>query len=137
MIYTKATNLRKIDITIMREGNQLTTDQCSSLTANVSEKEMFDAMSSINDLTARSIDGYEARFFKVAWSIIKEDIKAYVWDFFNNDRLYRAANNTLVTITPKTATARMVKDYRPISRCTVVYKFISKVMATRLGKVFE
>ncbi|XP_058733606.1 uncharacterized protein LOC131605244 [Vicia villosa] len=108
-----------------------------SLIAYVTEKEMFDALSSINDLTSPGIDGYGARFLKVAWPIIKEDIKAVVWDFFNNDRFYRASNNTLVTIIPKTAIANMVKNSRHISCCIVIYKIISKVMAKRLGKVLS
>lgn len=50
-------------------------------------------------------------------------------------RLYKTVNNTLVTIIPKSNFACIVKDFRTISCCTIVYKLISKVMANRLGKI--
>lgn len=86
--------MRKIDITVTRKGKQLVDEQCLSLTTRVTETEIFEALNSINDLTAPGIDGYGARFFKITWSIIKKDIIAAVMNFFDNYILYGAANNT-------------------------------------------
>ncbi|PNX56221.1 hypothetical protein L195_g053853, partial [Trifolium pratense] len=55
---------------------------------------------SIGDLKSPSIDGYGAYFFKKAWNIVKTHVLRVVHDFFDNGRLYKAANCTLVTLIP-------------------------------------
>lgn len=49
--------------------------------------------------------------------------------------MYNIVNNAIVTIIPKTRDASRVKDFRPISCCTILYKIISKIMVNRLGRV--
>lgn len=41
----------------------------------------------------------------------------------------------MVTLILKISEARAIKDYRPISYCTIIYKIISKILTTRLGRV--
>lgn len=65
---------------------------------------------------------------------MKYDVIAAVKDFFENNRLYKAFNCTLVTLIPKTRDAKVMKDLRPISCCSTVYKIISKIMTKRLAK---
>lgn len=93
------------------------------------------ALKGISDNTAPGIDGYGAKFFKSTWDIIKKDTLNAIREFFEKERMFKAINNTLVTLIPKTPNASMIKDYRPISCCTTLYKIISKVMAARLSKV--
>ncbi|XP_058759182.1 uncharacterized protein LOC131632454 [Vicia villosa] len=100
-----ASGLNKIDLEIMREGKQLQRDQCASLTALVTEGEIHKVLKKMSDLTAPGIDGYGAKFFKSSWNIIKIDLCMAVKDFFENGRLYRVVNNTVVTIIPKNAAA--------------------------------
>lgn len=88
-------------------------------------------------MKAPGIDGFGSKFFKATWGIIKKDVIVTVIDFFNHDKMYRAINCTLVTLIPKSSVARTVKDYRPISCCTTIYKVISKNMTRRLGKVMQ
>lgn len=42
---------------------------------------------------------------------------------------------TTITLIPKVAYASRVKDYRPISCCSVVYNIVVKILASRLQKV--
>lgn len=57
--------------------------------------------------------------------------------FFDNERLYLAANYTMVNLIPKNEEAKTIKDYRPIAGCTTLYKIISKVLTDRLAKVIR
>ena len=44
-------------------------------------------------------------------------------------------NATIVSFIPKTETAQMMRDYRPIACCNLLYKVISKVLARRLKTI--
>jgi hypothetical protein len=103
----------------------------------IREDEVYSALKSIGDLKAPGLDGYGAKFFKVSWGIVKEDVLAAVMEFFRDEAIYHAVNSTLVTLIPKHSAARTIKEYRPISCCTTVFKIISKVLTTRLSKVLN
>jgi hypothetical protein len=128
-------DLNGIDITVMREGPQLCNEQRQKLIAPITEEEIECALKSIGDLKSPGIDWYGAYFFKKAWKIVKSDVLEAVHDFFDNGRLYKAANCTLVTLIPKTKEAKRIKEYRPISCCSTIYKIISKVLTKRMGEV--
>lgn len=98
-------------------------------------EEIEAALKSIGDLKAPGVDGFGAKFFKAAWCTVKNDVTRTVLDFFRDGGFDARFNRTLVTLIPKHDQAIKVKDYRPISCCTTVYKIISKVIANRLSKV--
>jgi hypothetical protein len=129
------TNLEGIDIVAMREGPQLTNDQRMMLIAPIQDAEIFKALKSIGDLKAPGLDGYGAMFFKASWSIIKHDVIAAVQEFFVEGKIYNAINSTLVTLIPKHAAVKTIKEYRPISCCTTLFKIISKILTLRLSRV--
>lgn len=83
------------------------------------------------------MDGYNAGFFKKAWPIIKQDVVAAVQEFFTTSIMHRPINCTGITLVLKTVQPVTVKEYRPIAYCTVLYKIISKVLATRLQQVIS
>ncbi|CAK8564698.1 unnamed protein product [Lathyrus sativus] len=119
----------------MRNGPKLNMDQKESLNALVTDAEIWKSLKGMNDLSAPGIDGFNAKFLKSYWDIIKEDIIKTAKHFFEKNKLYKAANCTLVTLVPKFTATTLIKDYIPISCCTVFYKVISKIKASRLGKV--
>lgn len=49
--------------------------------------------------------------------------------------MYKAINCTSITLVPKKANPANVKEYRPITCCTVIYKIIAKVLTSSLQKV--
>jgi hypothetical protein len=130
-------NLMGIDIMAMRAGPQFSTDQREMLVAPIQENEIYQALHCIGDLKAPGLDGYGAKFFKATWSIIKKDVIAAVMEFFRYETMYYAINSTLVTLIPKHSAAKTIKEYRPISCCTTIFKIISKILTTRLSKVLS
>lgn len=135
MVGQSAISLRAIDINAMRKGPQLNELQRESLIAPVTEEEIIKSFKSIDDRTTSGYDGYSACFYKSAWEIIKDDLKKDVREFFDREILYKAINSSIVTFILKVSDASRIKDFRPISCCTIVYKVISKIMANRLDKV--
>lgn len=55
----------------------------------------------LGDNKALGIDGFNAKFFKARWTVIKAYVLAAVHEFYDNNRLYANVNCTLVTLIPK------------------------------------
>ncbi|WMV34807.1 hypothetical protein MTR67_028192 [Solanum verrucosum] len=56
-------------------------------------------------------------------------------EFFQSGKLYRPVNCTVITLVPKNSSPVNIKEYRPIACCTIIYKIIAKVLASRMQKV--
>lgn len=125
-----------IYITVMRDGSQLNNDNQEKLIAPITKKEIEDSLQEIDDLKSSGIDGYGACFFKKTQNIVNADVLRVIHDFFYNGRLYKAANYTFATLIPKSKYAKRIKDYRPISCFSIIYKIISKVLTKRMGKIY-
>lgn len=54
---------------------------------------------------------------------------------FSTNKLLKQVNCTSVTLIPKIPNPSMVKDFRHIACCSVLYKFTSKILTSRLQKV--
>lgn len=57
--------------------------------------------------------------------------------FFVKEKMHKAINNTPVTLIPKKLEEKMVRDYRPISSCLIIYNVISKIMTNRQGECVD
>ncbi|KAL0416766.1 UNVERIFIED_CONTAM: hypothetical protein Slati_3508500 [Sesamum latifolium] len=55
----------------------------------------------INEDKAPGPDGYSAAFFKAAWPVVGEEMTQAVLEFFQNGRLLKQVNATLLTLIPK------------------------------------
>lgn len=124
-----------VDIVAMRSEPQLCVADGAQLNAKITETEICKALKDIGELKAPEVDGYNSKFFKASWIVIKLDVVAAVRDFFLHSRLYVSINTTLVTLIPKFAGAKTVREYRPISCCIIVFKIVSEVLTARLSKV--
>ncbi|XP_058756821.1 uncharacterized protein LOC131630043 [Vicia villosa] len=127
--------LNPINIRVMREGPQLSTAQRQSLMQPISEKEILEDLHDIGDAKAPGLYGYSAKNFKSCWNIVKNDVVNTINYWFRHKSGSKAFNNTLVTLLPKKANTKDLKDYRPIACCIVVYKIYSKVLTIRMANI--
>ncbi|GJV18645.1 hypothetical protein Tco_1367665 [Tanacetum coccineum] len=95
---------------------------------HLSDMEIKEALFDICDNKAPGLDGYSAKFFKCAWSVIKNEVCDAVKEFFRTGKILGEINATLITLVPKSKTPKKVSDYRPIACCNTVYKVISKIL---------
>ena len=63
-----------------------------------------------------------------------EDVTKVVQFFFQSSTFYITFNATIVALVPKCNNPNSMRDFRPISCCSVVYKCITKTLANRLQK---
>nr|GEW05144.1 hypothetical protein [Tanacetum cinerariifolium] len=101
---------------------RLDADVALDLIKHVNDKEIKDALFSIDDNKASGPDGYSSNFFKAAWNVVGQDVCSAVKDFFAKGKLLSEINTTLISLIPKVTSPARVTDYRPISYCNVVHK---------------
>ncbi|GJW80608.1 protein LAZ1 [Tanacetum coccineum] len=88
--------------------NTLSNEVAAQIICDIFYNEIQDAIFSMGDKKFLGPDGYSAAFFK--------------------DEL----NHTIIVLIPKVATPLKVNDYRPISCCNVLFKYISKILSNRM-----
>ncbi|XP_022846184.1 uncharacterized protein LOC111368907 [Olea europaea var. sylvestris] len=126
-----------IELDILRNGPLVSLEQGSSLTWDISSQEIKEALFSIGDDKSPGLDGYASYFFKKAWRIVGDDVVEAIKEFFLSRSLLKQINHTIIALVPKSNHTPNVGDYRPLSCCNVIYKVISKILASRLRPILE
>jgi len=109
----------------------------SRLLRPVVEEEIRFALNQMHPLKSPGLDGYSAGFYQNSWDTVGSDVSRAALHFLNGGPFEAAINSTNLCLIPKVTSPTLVKDYRPISLCNVLYKIISKVLANRLKLVLS
>lgn len=116
-------------------GFQCSQIDCAKLEREVTGEEIKDVLFKMARNKSPGPDGFTTEFFKGAWEIIVRDVVVAIQSFFIKGFLPKGLNSTILSLIPKKEEAKMMKDYRPISCCNVLYKVISKIIAKRLKSI--
>ncbi|GKB37586.1 hypothetical protein Tco_0882528 [Tanacetum coccineum] len=92
-------------------------DDAEYMIKSVTDLEIKDALFDICDNKAPGPDGYLAKFYKSAWTVVGKEVCEAVKEFFRNGEMLGEVNATLITLVPKSKTPMKVSDYRPIACC--------------------
>lgn len=106
-----------------------------SLTHQVTDVEIKQAIQNIGGDKAPGPDGMLGAFFHQFWPTVGPDIIVEVKIFFDDFVITPQLNQTHICLLPKSEQASRMSDYRPISLCNVIYKIISKIITNRLKTV--
>lgn len=119
---------------LLLEGIQtrFTNRMYNSLSKPVTDAEIKHAVKAIKSDSAPGIDGMTGQFFQRYWSITGAQVTKEVKQFFESGVMPTDWNHTQRCLLPKVPNAKQMKDLRPISLCSVVYKIILKVLSNRL-----
>lgn len=125
---------RPTDFTDVFDGftSKVTEQMNKDLLAQVSDKEIKEAVFSIRADSAPGPDGMTALFFQRFWKEIGDQILCEVKEFFNHGCFDKGWNFTHLCLIPKIVKPTKMTDLRPISLCSVFYKIISKIMMQRI-----
>ncbi|XP_071695221.1 uncharacterized protein [Rutidosis leptorrhynchoides] len=110
-------------------------DVAAAIEEKFVEKEIHDAILDCGSTKAPGPDGFNLRFFKKFWNVIKGDlINAINW-FWDKAEFSKGCNASFVTLVPKKKDPLCLGDFRPISLIGSYYKVIAKLLSNRLRKV--
>ena len=113
----------------------LEVEEATHLERPFSEEEVVLALNQISGEKAPGPDGFTLAFFHHCWDVVKKEVLDFFQEFYVNEAFERSLNSTFVVLTPKKVEASDVKDFRPFSLTSSIYKIISKVLANRLREV--
>eukprot|EP00253_Pinus_taeda_P008428 PITA_08428 len=113
----------------------ITADQNWALCREISLEEIEEAIRSMSNDKAPGPDGFTINFYKACWSIVKQDVWEVVEDSRRLGTILKSLNSTFLALIPKVEEAKTPDKFRPIALCNVIYKIISKVIASRLKTI--
>ena len=99
------------------------------------EDEIKRAIQECDENKASGPDGFSLELFKSQWEIMKDDVMSVFCEFAKDGVICGVTNETYICLIPKKRDSSKVKDFRPISLVTSLYKLIAKVLSSRLKAV--
>ena len=134
-LYTEDTNCRP-----MLDGLDflsISAEEATWLERLFEEEEIFNVVLLMNGDKSPRPDGFPMASYHACWPILKGDLMAVFSEFHEFGTFERRLNATFLTLIPKKTNVVEVRDSRPISLVSSVYKVLAKVLANRLCMVLE
>ena len=121
----------------MSSNSAIPTELLEGMTPRVTERMNRDLIKPISDVEIKravkeiksdstpGVDGMTGIFFQKFWNITGHHVTQEVRKFFDSGQLPSDWNFTELCLLPKVPNPNQMKDLRPISLCSVVYKIVS------------
>lgn len=113
----------------------LSKNQALSLEAPMTDLLIYETLKGMKKNKAPSPDRVNVDFYLTTWATTGRDFCEAVKHFFNTGIMPSCINSTFISLISKSTTPTKMQDFRPISLCSVMYKCISKKIASRLKKI--
>ena len=100
--------------------------------------ELGQALKNMKNGKTPGIDGFPEEFFKVFWSKLKFIIQRAINSSYDNNELPLTLRQCIISCLPKGNKDRTVlKNWRPISLLSVIYKMASASIANRFKTILD
>lgn len=115
--------------------SRLSLEEANRLEDPFSEKEVWEAIKGCESSKAPGPNGFNFRFIKQFWVIIKNELLEALHWFWCKEEISRGCNATFVSLILKRSDPMGLGDFQPISLIGCYYKIIMKVLAERVKHV--
>uniref|UniRef100_A0A803PAN0 Reverse transcriptase domain-containing protein n=1 Tax=Cannabis sativa TaxID=3483 RepID=A0A803PAN0_CANSA len=86
---------------------------------------------------ALGLDGLNPLFYQKSWPIIGPNFSRAILEVLNGDADITPLKKTYIFLIPKRSNATKVRDFRPISLCSTIYKVVAKAITNSLKVVLS
>ena len=117
---------------------QLNESDMEKLEGKLMLTEISEALLRMKNEKSPGIDGFPSEFYKTFWAKLKYIIMHALNESYDNGILSTTLRHGLITCLPKGQKPReFIKNWRPITLLSVVYKIASAAIANRLKPILE
>jgi hypothetical protein len=124
-----------IDSILRNIPKEVTKEKNEALMRPITQEEVDQSLKATQLGKALGPDGFTSDFFHYCWSIICEDVWEIIEDSRKSRKVLQALNATFLTLIPKENNSTCPSQFRPIALCNVIYKLLTKIIATRLKPI--
>ena len=114
---------------------QLSREENVILTADFKPDEVLEAIMDMEHNKAPGPDRFPAEFYKMFWSVIKNDLMAMFAQLQEGHLPLYKLNFGVITLIPKKEDAVQIQQYRPICLLNVSFKIFTKVGTNRITQI--
>lgn len=119
------------------DWKSISLEKASRLERPFEEEELKREIWNMGTEKAPGPDGFFEGFFQACWDIVKVDLLKVLDEFHRIGKIGVSINSMFISLVPKKDRSVRVKDYRPISLVTSLYKIIAKILSSRLNEVIS
>jgi exonuclease III len=117
-------------------NTKMSQEDMLSLESDITEKEIYQAISSMPGNKSPGSDGITVEFYKKFWNQIKNPLSRCFRHIFESGELSIDQKTGIINLIPKADKDLLkIKNWRPISLLNVDYKILTKILATRLKPI--
>jgi hypothetical protein len=117
------------------QNSKLTNEERAELDTPLTINELDRSMEKANMKSAPGIDGLSNLFLREFWQFIRLPLFKYCNKCLENGRLTQNFRGAAIKLIPKKGEISQLKNWRPISLLSNVYKIISRAINNRLNKI--
>ncbi|GKB50694.1 RNA-directed DNA polymerase, eukaryota [Tanacetum coccineum] len=114
---------------------KLSIEDALCLEVSFSKSKVWNTVCGCRSDKAPGPDGFNFKYIKRFWDVIKVDVLRAVRWFWEKGEFYRGCNASFVTLIPKVVDPIGLGDYRPISIIGSFYKIITKILSERVKRL--
>ena len=112
---------------------KLCKDQASTMEGYLSIEELGIALKNTKNNKSPGLDGFSFEFLKIFWKYLKFSITNAINHSFDKGNLPLSLRQCIITCLPKKGKLRTnIKNWRPLSMLSVIYKLASAAIANRI-----
>ena len=117
---------------VSKVQNKLSQERAMDLDRPFTAAEVKEAVFGTGCTKSSGPDCFHVIFFQQMWGVIGAQVMRVCLSILNGQASIAALNVTNIVLIQKAKNPQKVTEYRPISLCNVLYKFVTKAIANHL-----